>query len=441
MNKAKYMKGMLPTAGLLAAMLAAPGLVFGQTMTVGSGAGNAGGTAETEITWEAGPDEDIAEVQIQILYDENVVTPQNDGDDPANVDDCLGSLQSPHADSPFSACLIAEPGRVVVTVHSNFTFDALSSGSIGTITWDIDAGATVPSTVELEAEERDVTDTDGNSDNETPEEHFTAVSGEISIEEVPPEVSVLNVQPESINFGGVQTGTTSGPETVTVSNDGEDGIDLELTSIDVTGDFDIAGGDCAAGTVLADGETCTIDVTFSPSADGPATGSLSVDSDADEVTNDTVSLEGEGTEAPPADLSISPPSGAVNLGSGLQGDTVPATAVRISNAGEQDGSFDCTLTDPDGVFDASPLTGDVPAGGEASVSLSCTLPAEAEDGDSFGATFACTGSEGFSSEHDLSCSVSEFEPLPVPTMQNWSLILFALMMLIAGGIGIRFFRA
>jgi len=115
--------------------------------------------------------------------------------------------------------------------------------------------------------------------------------------------------------------------------------------------------------------------------------------------------------------------------------------VSISNDGEQDGSFDCTLTDPDGVFDASPLTGDVPAGGEASVSLSCTLPAEAEDGDSFGATFACTGSEGFSSEHDLSCSVSEFEPLPVPTMQNWSLILFALMMLIAGGIGVRFFRA
>lgn len=309
---------------------------------------------------------------------------------------------------------------------------ALSSFT-GTLVFELDGTLDAGEVIEIFWDE-------GTFDANNPEADVTSSNGQIEIIDTPvEELSELSVSPDPLDFGTVDLGNMPQTDVITATNSGGALSSLTISSADYTGDaeFSVMADGCS-GTTLAAGESCDVTIEFDAGANGSFAGSLAFDSDADDNANPSVSIMGDADSV--ANLSVSPVSGPVNLGSGLQGDTLSANAV-ISNDGSADGNFDCTLNDPSGVFGASPLSGDIPAGGEASVALSCSLPADAEDGDSFSATFSCTGSEGFSSDHELSCTVSEFEPLPVPTMQNWSLILFALMMLIAGGLGIRFFRS
>ncbi len=363
--------------------------------------------------------------------------------------------------------------------------------------------------------------------------------------------AILNVTPGNINFGNQQTGTSSAPQAVTVSNDGTDGVDLTISAINFTGDFAQTGGTCTGTDVLADGTSCTIDVTFTPSADGAAAGSAVVVSDAGAVTNDTTTLDGVGTPGPVAafsitpptatfgvvdlgnmpqsivhtventgdvgstldlntvayagdaefsisattcgaslaagatctvtvtfdaaangvytgsvnvstnvgdfsvpvsgeadsvaTLSVNPPFGPVDLGNGTSGSTITANG-QLSNTGSADGAFSCVLGGPDAaVFSTTPapLAGTVAAGDTEPFSLSCAIPATAVDGDTFNATLTCTSADdpNFNGTHELSCGALNVPMIPVPTMQPWALVLFSMLMLIAGGLGIRFFRA
>jgi len=412
------------------------GSVSANTLSIDEVSGPIGGSVSVDWSFEPSDPPIAAGVEWCLTFDDSSVDIIDDSECVAGAPDGF--------DGPFTNCDSTPgcPGATLTINASDFDSFLPSMPTAGTLVFSIDSGVNAGDSFELVGECIELNAPISESPDSADCPDLAVNNGSIEAVEVTEE-SVLNVQPDNIDFGGVQTGETSGPETVTVSNDGDDGVDLEITGIDISGDFNVDGGTCSVGTELADGETCTIDVTFSPSADGPASGALTVDSDADVVTNDTVALSGEGTEAPPpepADLSVNPPSGDVSLGTGNPGDVLDDATATISNAGEEDGDFDCTLDDQSGVFGASPLSGTVPGEGQASIELSCSLPTDAEDGDSFAAVFSCTGDEGFESEHNLSCSVSEFDPVPVPTMQKWSLILFALMMLIAGGIGVRFFR-
>jgi len=67
-------------------------------------------------------------------------------------------------------------------------------------------------------------------------------------------------------------GSTSPPQTVTLSNPGVG--QLDLTSIVLSGsDF---AETSACGASLAAGATCTLSVTFTPVATGPRTGSINI---------------------------------------------------------------------------------------------------------------------------------------------------------------------
>ena len=85
----------------------------------------------------------------------------------------------------------------------------------------------------------------------------------------PPGVSAT---PGSLDFGGLGVGTTSVPQTVTLTNNG--GAALSgLTAVTTTG-FAIASNNCPA--TLATDAQCQIGVTFSPATVGAATGTLTV---------------------------------------------------------------------------------------------------------------------------------------------------------------------
>ena len=90
---------------------------------------------------------------------------------------------------------------------------------------------------------------------------------------------VASLNPASLNFGSVSTGTASTPQNVTLSNPG--GVALSISGISITGanspDFS-QSNDCPAS--LAISASCTITVTFTPGAAGTEFASLRIDDNA-----------------------------------------------------------------------------------------------------------------------------------------------------------------
>jgi hypothetical protein len=96
--------------------------------------------------------------------------------------------------------------------------------------------------------------------------------------------------PTSLDFGSQGVGSTSSPQTVTLSNTGN--AVLTIPGIATTGDF-AQSHDC--GTSVAAAASCSINVTFTPTTTGNRTGSLTISSDALGSPH-TVALSGMGTD-------------------------------------------------------------------------------------------------------------------------------------------------
>jgi len=92
---------------------------------------------------------------------------------------------------------------------------------------------------------------------------------------VAPTIAPASVAPSSLAFGSVNVGVTSASLPVVLSNN--QAIALTIGSIAATGDF-AQSNTCPA--VLAGGTSCTINVTFTPTATGARTGKITVNDDA-----------------------------------------------------------------------------------------------------------------------------------------------------------------
>jgi hypothetical protein len=171
--------------------------------------------------------------------------------------------------------------------------------------------------------------------------------------------SVVTLSPKSLNFGNQPVGTTSEPLPVTLSTNGT----LNISSIATTAQF-AETNNC--GSQLPPGGTCTINITFTPSAPGFQNGTLTI-SDNGQNSPQTVPLSGTGTQ--PA-VTLSPPSlsfgnQTVNIGSGPQSSTLTNTgngtltinSIRV--AGNNHGDFPETNN----------CGASVPAGGSCQISV------------------------------------------------------------------------
>jgi len=108
----------------------------------------------------------------------------------------------------------------------------------------------------------------------------------------PANLAVASITGGPLAFGNVTVGTTSAAKTLTLNNTGTG--TLTGIVVAVTTPFAQAGGTC--GTTLAAGATCTITVTFTPSAVGPANGTVTVTANVP-VTGSPVALSGTGIAA------------------------------------------------------------------------------------------------------------------------------------------------
>jgi hypothetical protein len=106
--------------------------------------------------------------------------------------------------------------------------------------------------------------------------------------------AILSVTGGPLAFGNVVVSTTSAAQTLTLHNTGAGpGTGIALT---FAGSFSrpAAGGTCTA--TLAAGATCTINVVFTPTAPGAATGSLTIGANV-AVAGSPVALSGTGVAA------------------------------------------------------------------------------------------------------------------------------------------------
>jgi Beta-propeller repeat/Abnormal spindle-like microcephaly-assoc'd, ASPM-SPD-2-Hydin len=102
--------------------------------------------------------------------------------------------------------------------------------------------------------------------------------------------AVVALSPTSLVFSAVAVGSSSASQTVTLSNQGNSS--LSISSVQVTGDF-AQTNNCPATIVAA--SSCTISVTFAPTASGNRNGALTI-SDSAAGSPHSVSLSGSGSD-------------------------------------------------------------------------------------------------------------------------------------------------
>jgi hypothetical protein len=129
--------------------------------------------------------------------------------------------------------------------------------------------------------------------------------------------SALTASPSSVSFASTSVGSTSSAQSVTVTNPGTSAV--SMSSIGATGPFSESNN---CGLSLAANASCTVSVSFSPTASGAATGTLSVNSSAPGSPL-TVALTGTGTTSSTTDLALNMPVTA----SSYTQNYVPANAV------------------------------------------------------------------------------------------------------------------
>ena len=134
-----------------------------------------------------------------------------------------------------------------------------------------------------------------------------------------------------LSFPLLPVGTTSAPQTVILTNSGT--ADLLISSVAITGtnagDFAASAGTCQ-GTTVTPGGTCSVNLTFTPSATGSRSASLVFTDNANSSPQSVVMMGSGGV--PAVSLSAS----TLSYTSQLVGTTSPAQTVTVTNSGTVD---------------------------------------------------------------------------------------------------------
>ncbi|TRZ92789.1 MAG: choice-of-anchor D domain-containing protein [Rhodocyclaceae bacterium] len=159
--------------------------------------------------------------------------------------------------------------------------------------------------------------------------------------------SAVGLSASSISFGSHAVASTSATQTLTLTNTGDFTLDLSAVTLGGNNPGDFAkSGTCASGGTVLPAATCTISVTFTPSAPGARSATLTVTSSASSSPN-VLALAGTGATVPdvptggdgsaptiPANLTATPVSQSqINLSWTASTDNVGVSAYRLYRNG------------------------------------------------------------------------------------------------------------
>ncbi len=172
---------------------------------------------------------------------------------------------------------------------------------------------------------------------------------------------VAGANPKVLAFGSVPVGAVSSPRSVVLSNGGS--VPLELFGVSATGDFQVSG---QCPWELAPGQSCTLSVSFAPSAPGPREGRVLFRTDAPGSPQE-VELTGSATVSGSGDPLVLPAS--LDFGTQEVGRASTTRVINVRNVGL--GPTSVLNAVATGAFDvvATTCAGAVAPGGVCSVSL------------------------------------------------------------------------
>ena len=125
----------------------------------------------------------------------------------------------------------------------------------------------------------------------------------------------VSLSPASLSFASRAIGTTSTGKSVTLTNNQT--VPLTISSISPSGDFSQTSTCPSSPNTLSAGTTCTISVTFAPTAPGTRTGTLTIN-DSASTSQQTVGLSGTGTLSGMLSISIVPANPTLTAGNQQQ---------------------------------------------------------------------------------------------------------------------------
>jgi hypothetical protein len=132
---------------------------------------------------------------------------------------------------------------------------------------------------------------------DTTNQSTQTVNVSLSGTEVPAQPGIT-LSPTSLTFGGQNVGSSTAPQSITVTSNGS--APLAISSISITGanpgDFSETNTCPTNPSTLAVNANCTISVTFTPAATGPRSAAVSI-SDNATGSPQTVPISGTGTAA------------------------------------------------------------------------------------------------------------------------------------------------
>jgi Carbohydrate binding module (family 6)/F5/8 type C domain/Abnormal spindle-like microcephaly-assoc'd, ASPM-SPD-2-Hydin/Right handed beta helix region len=208
---------------------------------------------------------------------------------------------------------VAAPGAVSGALHLSNAAGANLSGSVNIpATGGWQNWTTVTTQVTLPAGQQILTLNEDNGGWNVNSLQFTGTNG----------TATLTANPPSLTFASQTVNTTSAAQAVTVTNTRT--AAASVTSIATSGDFsqsNTCGGSIAANT------SCTVNVSFRPTASGPRTGSLTITSNASNGTT-TVALSGTGAGTVSTNLAAGKPTSESS-----HNDVYPSSNVTDSNQG------------------------------------------------------------------------------------------------------------
>ncbi|TVR96777.1 MAG: choice-of-anchor D domain-containing protein, partial [Wenzhouxiangellaceae bacterium] len=257
------------------------------------------GTSEVTVGWyfENSP-ENVGDLFVDVSFDDTLLTPRTTVQEiiPGTgifvdvPDGCLDGV-SGVADI---ACVLIAPDAIRISLSS--TPQVIPSQDTGSLTFDLAPSLSDGDSVTLDLTLADLLPADAD---------VTLIDGVLNFNDAPP--GVLDVSPSDMDFGSVFLGQTSDSLPVSICNTGGvDALDITVSSVDIVpAEFGQgAGGNCDAEPFgLASGECCTYTVRFSPAAEGPVSGSMTVSISSGDIDSDSVILSGLGV-APPTELVV-----------------------------------------------------------------------------------------------------------------------------------------
>lgn len=135
-------------------------------------------------------------------------------------------------------------------------------------------------------------------------------------------LSGVTLSASSVTFPNQGVGTTSAAQTVTLTNTGR--APLPITSIVPSGDFAVINN---CGTAVAGGASCDLSITFTPTAAGARSGSITI-TDGTTPTSQIITLSGTGVSA-----TFTLSASSLTFPNQAEGTTSATQTVTLANTG------------------------------------------------------------------------------------------------------------